>query len=53
MDRIALPAAQLFDQRDALLQLRLAGLELLHLREDRPQLLRFHFRARDVFIELY
>ena len=32
------PLAQLLDQRDALLQLRLARLELLHLREHRAQL---------------
>ena len=40
----ALAAAQLLDERDALLQLRLARLELLHLREHRPELLRLGSR---------
>ena len=38
--RAGLAAAQLLDERDALLQLRLARLELLHLREHRAELLR-------------
>ena len=44
--------AQLLDQRDALLQLRLLRLELLHLREHRSQLLRLGFGLRDVLVEL-
>ena len=44
VNRAALAAAQLLDERDALLELRLAGFELLHLRQDRPQLLHLAVR---------
>jgi hypothetical protein len=47
-----LPPAELFDQRHALRQLRPARFELLHLREDRSQLLRLRLRAGEVLIEL-
>jgi hypothetical protein len=45
VDRPGLAAPELLDQRDALLQLRLAGLELLHLRQHRRELLRLRFRG--------
>ena len=48
----ALAAPQLLDERDALLQLRLARLELLHLRQHRAQLLRLGLGPRDVVVEL-
>src|SRR5690606_1598472 len=52
VDGAGLAAAKLLDQRHPLLQLRLARLELLHLREDRSQLLRLDLRPRDVVVEL-
>jgi hypothetical protein len=47
-----LVAAQLLDERDALLQLRLALLELLDLRDDRVQPLRFLLGGGNIDVEL-
>ena len=44
--------AQLLDEHDALLQLRLALLELLHLLDDRVQPRGFLLRGRDLRVEL-
>ena len=46
------PAPELLDERDALLQLRLARLELLHLREDGPRAAALLISAaRDLLVE--
>ena len=50
--RAGLPLAQLLDQHDALLQLRLALLELLHLLDHRVQPRRLLLRGGDLGVEL-
>src|SRR5262249_25103184 len=46
-----LPVPQLLDERHALLELRLARLELLDRRQHRPELVGLHFGARDFRVE--
>ena len=50
--RAGLAAAQLFDERDALLQLRLPRFELLHLGQHRAQLLDFGLPLRNLLANL-
>src|SRR6266540_5801959 len=52
VDRTSLALAQLFDEHDALLQLRLALLELLHLLDDRMQARRLLLRGGDFLVEI-
>jgi hypothetical protein len=51
VDRARLVLAKLLDERHALLQLRLALLELLNLRDDRMQPRRFGLCRGDVGVE--
>ena len=52
MYRAGLLLTKLLDESDALLQLRLPLLELLHLRDDRVELRRLALRGDDVGVEL-
>src|ERR1700682_3107196 len=52
VDRTGLSLAELLDEDDALLQLRLTLLELLHLLNDRMEPCRLLLRRRDLLVEL-